>query len=328
MVYNNRTPNTAIGTGLDALSASYGISKIAATYSSVYLTVSGLAGTVIPSGSKCQDTNGNNWVTNAEVTIPSSGTTAVSALSENKGNYKAQANIITKIVNPIYGWQSVTNASASTPGSDEESDSSLRSRCLKSVALPTRTVREGIESGLLTVAGVEKAIVYENDSSVVDSNGLPAKSISAVVIGGTDAEVASMIYLKKTPGCYTQGDVVVDVSSITGIENTIRFYRAAEYAVKLNVAITSLSGYSASSVDNIKAVLTEYFSSAEIGKAVYLSVLQSIIQSVSQSAIPEFAVTSVQWDAVGGSTWKTTNIAITFKQIAALLASNVTVTVS
>ena len=58
---------------------------------------------------------------------------------------------------------------------------------------------------MFAVDGVRRCKIYENDTdsaTVSDDNpyGLPAHSIAPIVDGGTDANIATAIYLKKNPG--------------------------------------------------------------------------------------------------------------------------------
>ena len=107
LVYNNRTPTTAIGIGLDSICAIAGIQRKPATYSTVQLTITGDAGTVITNG---QATDGTYiWNLPETVTIPDNGVITVEATCNIAGNISASSNSITMISTPTFGWLSVTN---------------------------------------------------------------------------------------------------------------------------------------------------------------------------------------------------------------------------
>ena len=85
-----------------------------------------------------------------------------------------------------------------------------------STAQPSQTVLIGIEGAIARITGVTRYKVYENDTSQADSNGLPPRSITCVVEGGSDQDIANSIYLKKTPGCYTNGTTAIQVTDSNG----------------------------------------------------------------------------------------------------------------
>lgn len=64
-VYNSRNPNWATGTQLDTLVAFNGIRRRPATYSYVYLRMTGVPCAVLPAGLSARDANGFSWITQA-----------------------------------------------------------------------------------------------------------------------------------------------------------------------------------------------------------------------------------------------------------------------
>ena len=210
--YNNRTPKDAIGIGLDNIVALAGIQRKPATSSTVVLTITGDDGTKIENG-EVSDINGNYWELPAEVIIPSNGTIDVTATSKNKGNVMVLPNTVTRIVTPVYGWLSVTNKQASSAGVDVETDFELRGRYSLSVLGPSSSIFESLQEALLAIPGVTRVRGYENDTSATSTGtvppnvpaGIPSHTVSFVVEGGDETDVATELYLKKTPGCGTFG---------------------------------------------------------------------------------------------------------------------------
>jgi len=74
-----------------------------------------------------------------------------------------------------------------------------------STALPSLSVFEGTKGTVANLAGVVRSRGYENDTSAVDVDGIPAHSIAMVVEGGDSVEIATAIATKKTPGTRTVG---------------------------------------------------------------------------------------------------------------------------
>lgn len=104
----------------------------------------------------------------------------VTATCANSGSVAALADTITTINTPTRGWMSVTNPAAATVGSPVETAAELRIRQGQSVALPSITPFEGVDGAIAGIAGVTRHKLYENDTGVTDSNGLPPHSISAI----------------------------------------------------------------------------------------------------------------------------------------------------
>lgn len=289
LAYNNRTPLTAVGVGLDNICAIAGIERKPATYSTVQLTVTGDAGTVIEQGEASDGTY--KWELPRPVTIPDNGIITVEATCEEAGNIGALPNTITTIVTPVYGWLSVTNNYAAQNGTNIESDAELRGRFALATSSPSVTVMDGVQSAIENIEGVGRVVGYENDTSE-ESNGdipdgvpagLPPHSISFVVEGGEDEEIATAIYNKKTPGCYTNGNNEVQLISDAGNINTIRFFRPEEKTPSYNVKVRKLAGYNDEYENKIKQAIAEYVNSAPIGSTLYEGQLTTAAMSVQDT---------------------------------------------
>lgn len=325
LTYNNRTVNTAIGVGLDNLCALVGITRKPATYSTVQVTINGDASTEINDG---QISDGTNlWDLPAVVTIPSNGIITVQARSHSKGYVTALPNTLTTIVAPVYGWLGVTNNYQANPGVDEETDASLRERYAQATASPANTVFESMIASVSQVDGVSKLKAYENDTGITDDNGLPPHSVTFVVEGGDNADIATEIYYKKTPGCYTNGDVEVNLTSETGNVTVVRFYRPTYKTVYVKVLVKKLSGYNDNYATNIKNAIVEYIEGIEISEVVYRSILWSLaVGQLGSIQSPEFAVTDIQL-STDGSSYNTNDIAMFFNEVASTDSAKVTVEV-
>lgn len=329
LVYNNRTPNTAIGVGLDNLCSLVGIDRKLAQYSTVQLTITGTPGTVIQNGVASDGTY--DWNLPDEVTIPEAGQIIVEAQCSIPGNITAGAGTITEIETPVYGWTSVTNTyavSGTNIGSNEESDAELRGRFANAASLPSSSIFEGMIAAVQDVSGVTRSKGYENDTGSVSSEGFPPHSVTFVVEGGSDEDIADAIYFKKTPGCYTNGTTSVQIISMTGNVTTVRFYRPTYKPVYVKVNITPLAGYTDDYATQIKNALADYINGLQISDTLYISVLMSVaIGQMGSITSPEFAVTSVQISQ-DGSTWQSTDLAMNFNEVSTVSLSNIQVVVA
>lgn len=334
LVYNNRSVLTAIGVGLDNVAVFGNIQRKPPTYSTVQLTITGSAGTVITKGEASDGTN--SWILPDEVTIPSNGTITVEATSAEPGNYQALPNTINQIVTPIYGWTSVTNNYAASAGVEEESDAAFRGRFAMATRKQSVTVFEGIWAAIEDIPEVTRVKGYENDTGATSTGTvppglpatLPAHSITFVVEGGDNEEIASNIYNKKTPGCYTNGTTEVELTSIVGNINIIRFYRPTYKPVYVKVSVKKLASYNSEYEQKIQQAISEYINSMELGNPVYRSIIWSVATGAMESIKdPAYSVVDVQF-STDGTTFSTDDVVPLFYEAAQTNPTNVTVEVS
>ena len=309
LVYNNRTPITSVGVGLDNLAVFGNIKRKPATSSTVQLTLTGVAGSVINNGEASDGTN--FWELPPTVTIPDNGTIIVEATSKEPGNIQALPNTINQIITPVYGWYSVTNNYSASPGVDIESDAALRARFSLGTQMTSDTVFDGIIGRVYSVSGVTRCRGYENDTGQESTesvpgggvpSGLPAHSITLVVEGGEDVSIASAIYLSKTPGCYTNGTAEVTIISESGNVNVIRFYRPTYKNVYVQVKLLKLSGYNDEYAVKIKKAISDYILGMQIAENVYRSIIWSVATSAMDDInTPAFSVQDIQFGTTSGS---------------------------
>lgn len=311
LAYNNRTPKDAIGIGLDNMVALAGIQRKPATASTVVLTITGDDGTVIKNG-EAADANGNYWELPDEVTIPSNGTIDVTATSKKKGSVAALPNTITRVITPVYGWLSVTNKQASSSGIDVETDYELRGRYSLSILGPSSSIFESLQESLTAIPGVTRVRGYENDTSATSTGteppnvpaGIPPHTVSFVVEGGDDIDVATELYLKKTPGCGTFGTTNVKLQSVTGNVFTINFYRPTYTNLKVKITIRELDGYTPDYVTKMKEAVSKYITDMAIAETAYNSVLISVaLDAMNSKNYPAYTILKVECSTDGGSTW-------------------------
>lgn len=334
LVYNNKTPTTAIGTGLDLIGAFVDIKRKQATHSTVILTCTGTPGTDI-SGGEVMDTAGNTWVIPDGVQIQSGGMVEVTASCAISGRVTIAANTATIIATPVYGWSSVTNTVSSSPGVEMESDFSLRGRYSMATMLPSRSIFEGMYSALQTLEGVTRVRGYENDTGATTDGsvegipaGLPPHSVCFIVEGGDDNAIASSIYTKKTPGCNTFGTTSVELRTRSGNTFYINFFRPKIASLKLRVTIRKLPAYSDYFLDRIREGLSEYIETRNIAEVIYNNVLLSVVvMAMEEKGNPPFAVQTVEVSTNGGSTYTTADYVPDYYEVTSLAASDVEIEV-
>ncbi|HCI5911208.1 TPA: baseplate J/gp47 family protein [Klebsiella quasipneumoniae subsp. similipneumoniae] len=269
-VYRSFSPATALGDALTSNVKINGITRRAATNSTVDLLLTGTVGTTITNGS-VRDTNSVVWNLPAMVVIGSDGTVVATATCANSGAVAAVAGSVNGINTPTRGWASVTNPLAATVGVAAETDAELRVRQSQSIALASLTPFDAVDGAIANVEGVTRHKLFENDTETTDANGLPAHSISAIVEGGDATSIANTIRSVKGQGVSTYGTTAVIVTDKYGNPYTIRFSRPIDVPVYVSITLKALTGYSSEVGDEIKAAVASYINSLAIGDSVLLS---------------------------------------------------------
>ncbi len=269
-IYNSFSPSTAQGIGLSRVVKINGLTRQSSSNSTVELVIVGTAFTTLTNCSAIDSLN-QIWNLPASVTIPYSGTITVTATAASSGAIQAQPDTITGINTPTQGWQSVNNPSAATVGSGVESDAALRNRQAVSTSIPAQTVFDATIGAVSNVPGVVALAPYENDTGSTDSNGLPGHSISLVVEGGTDTEIAQTILDYKTPGTQTYGTTSVPLVDPKGVPITINFFRPNISQIAVQVTLTPLSSWVSSNETIIANAVAAYINSVPIGGIIVIT---------------------------------------------------------
>lgn len=333
LVYNERSAQTAAGAALDTVVQYNGIARKSAGYSTCPVVITGIAGTPIPQG-VALDQNSFLWDLPLNVTIPSGGTITVTATCETIGGINAAENTINKISTSgsggTQGWLSVNNSVPASPGQPIEQDSQLKARQAVSVSRVAKTLVASTLSAIAEVEGVTRynpgvstpggpGTSVENPTGANDSWGNPPHSISMVVEGGTDLDVATAIYNNKTPGCFTNGTTSVTVvDPINNNSMVIGFFRPTSTPIYVIANVHGLTPAFNSSVQAaIQLALQTYLSSLQIGQTVTQSGLVAVCMSVNANlALPTFAVESL-FLALTPTPTTTADISIDFNAVAA-----------
>lgn len=328
--YNARSPETAIGASLDSVVKLNGIKRKAAGHSTCQVKITGSPFTQITNGA-VKDRAGLTWDLPANVVIDSNGTAYTVATCRTAGAVSALAGDIAQIETPTYGWVSVTNEVAAVLGNAQETDAQLRERQTISTANPSQTMLDGTKGAIAALKNVSRYAVYENDtnvSSVTDDNpyGLPAHSVTCVVEGGADEDVAEAIFLHKGIGCYTNGDVEVQYTDQNDYINRVRFFRPVYKDIFVKVVLKKYTGYISTMTVKVREAVYNYLAALTIGSDVSASVLSNIITDCNPSLIkPIFGIKELKL-GLSKSAMAAQDIDIGFKEIPNPAYANIEVT--
>jgi hypothetical protein len=204
------------------------------------------------------DTKLFDWYTTSEV---SATIRAINGGSE--GN--VGPNSVTKMPSPPAGVDEVTNLQAIgdsdnqdtageslSVGQDEETDGELRDRAKDATTGGGAATHDAIVSALVNgVENVQSVTLYENktDTDNTGGGGLPPHSFEAVVHGGDDSDVASVIFDNKAStardygGANGTSTTVTVTSDVNDDQRDITFSRPAELNVDFTLDLAVNSNY-------------------------------------------------------------------------------------
>ncbi len=339
LVWNGMSPSSAIGVQQDQLYKLNGIARNAATYSTATLALTGAPNVVaINPNWVAKDQNDNLWNLPSTVVFDSSGNSSVTAVCQILGAITALANTINIIQTPSAIWYTVNNPAEATPGAPVEQDSNFRARQAISVALPSQSLVVGTLGAIGAIDGVTRYAIgiatpggpgtsIENPTGSTDSWGNPAHSITMVVEGATDLQIATAIYINKTPGAFTNGTTSVAVNDpTTGIPQTISFYRPTYVPIYVSLTIEPLGGYTSATTAAIQTALVTYLNELQIGENVTISALYAAAMAVMPSILtPLFSITALT-AGTSPSPVGTTDITIAFNAVASTVSGNIVIT--
>jgi len=257
--YNAFNPKAASGVTLSNLVQLNGITRLPATRSRVELNLTGDPGTLIVTGSLVSTSDTNDKLsTNNNVTLDGAGNATVFATALEFGPIELLPATVTVIDTPITGWDTVTNPDSATSGTNQETDSDLRARRQRSVARTSQAIIDSIRAAIEDIEGVTQTVVLENDTNVVDANGLPPHSFQVIVSGGVEADIANTIWIKKPAGILSFGNTTEVIIDSQGIAHNISFSRPTEVDIFVSVTLTRFPEYPANGDALVKQAIVDY----------------------------------------------------------------------
>ncbi len=242
-LYASLDPYQATGEALAQRVALVGVTRLPATRSRAWMTITLAAGTY-DAGTLIVHRADDPSVrfSNTQDIVTLGGTlTDVPFDSEETGPVRATAGTLTEIAAPVVGFSNPTNPEDVDLGQVAESDTALRLRWLDQLSRAGSGTVDGILADVLQVEGVTNARVYENtNNGTVD--GIPGHAFETVVLGGLDSDIAQAIYDSKPAGIQAFGSTTVTVTDTQGVNHPIGFSRPTDVDITLTVTLTYLNG--------------------------------------------------------------------------------------
>ncbi len=328
-VYNSRSILTAVGTALDSIVKP--ITRKPASFSTAPVTLTGSANTPVNFG-QAQDQSGNVWALPTALVIGPGGTVQTIATAVVSGPISAATGAINIIQQGgTAGWTGITNTAAATLGAVLETDSALRARAIASLALPSQTRLAGTTAAIASLPGVTRLNCVENFTGATDANGNPAHSITCVVEGGVQLQIATAIYNNKTIGCLTNGTISTSVQDpVTGVLANISYDTPTYVQIYVSLVINAFTGYSSTVKAAIQTAIVNYLNSLQIGanvtySALYGAALSVMSQFNASLTNPLFSITTLH-SGTSPSPSGTSDIVLTFNEVSQGITANVVIT--
>lgn len=236
-------------------------------------------------GYTIQDDAGNQFVLVNTQTLPA-GTYNVMFRARQLGEVQVALNTLTNQVTVVLGVVSVNNPTAATVGENEETDSQLKLRRRRSVALSSTGYLNGLLATVLQLDGVVDAALYENPNDETDSNGIPPHAIWLVVDGGSSEDIAYAMYYKVSMGCNMRGNITYQIITQSKQDFTAKWDEPTVQPLYLQFTIQQTANNVNYNLDNIKQYILDNVSYS-IGEFASTSSLTTL----AQEAVNNFSET-------------------------------------
>jgi len=201
-------------------------------------------------------------------------------ISETKGSIPVPPYSLNKIKTLVPGWISINNNAAGVTGRNDETDYDLRQRRKISLSLPGRGTLKSLEAKLLNLKEVTAVLVEEN---ITDQNQglLTPHSFLVTVNGGSNEDIAKVIWMYKPIGIASVGEVEITITDTTNKPQIVKFNRAKNIYAFIDITLTTDSTFAIASIDTIKSEIINEILSLTLGETLIYQTFFGIIYKQS-----------------------------------------------
>ncbi len=303
---NQLNPNMANDSFVDAHLSLVGGARDGQEQSTVELTLTGIVGTNIPSGSFVEDDNQQLWFLVSTSQIGVNNEVTASFRSVNYGPISAGVGEITKIISGVVGWETVNNTVAAVEGKIEQNDISAKRQRRLELGANTRSVSSSVIAAVFELEGVAGIQFRENftkNDATIDGVFLLANSSWLCVDGGVTEEIVTAYYTNRW-GTAFNGAVTYDYTDpISGQVAEVRLDRATEKAIKCSIDVRI--NQSQNAVEDVTQAILDYADGlveGEPGFALGLDASPFEVASAVNAQLPNVFVKKCELGLVGGAT--------------------------
>jgi len=190
-------------------------------------------------------------------------------------------NLITTLVGAPTSGMTVTNASATFGGEDQEKDGDYAIRYTRRYLAARRATIGAIEQAILEIPGIVKCTVFEN----LDTLGRPIGYVQAVI---ADSYTEQFVTTAITPAAYASQLANLQVQ----IESLLREWRAAGVGVAIQfgqvvlqscrILLSYVAGADQAAVNNVVlSKINQHINNLRPGETLVLQDLKDIVRTTS-----------------------------------------------
>lgn len=248
------------------------------------------------------------------------GYVTVSARSQLKGAYEANAHTIDTITTPVNNWDYVSNLAVATTGTDEETDTEFRTRAALSSIVATGGTAGAIQNAVEDVEGVTYAQVEQNRTSST-LGGLAPHSVKLTVDGTFTAQnLINAFGAALGAGINTNGSSSGTYTDEQGISETLYYNTVTQVPLYFIVNLTTTASYPSTGDDDVKQAIDDYI--ATLGRDD--DVLNHLVSAAVSNAVTGITAITVLQDT-SASPATSANITIGTTERAVVDQANITV---
>lgn len=329
-VYN---PDLSTGVFLDSICAWSSIKRKPAESSQVTCQVAGLSGVVIPANSQILNTNGDVFYNPDPITI-TAGVGSGVFYSVVEDAIPCDINTLTRIVQQLSGWDTVNNSSGGVVGAPQQTDYSLRNTRKYKLGLNSTGAYTSILSQCAQSTDIlNYQLAFNNTDTPITQYGVtvPAWGIYLSVAGGTETEIASILYDKLSAGTTMAGntDYTYTDPKFPWVTFDATWETPDDTPIQFDINIADSSSYPSDIVTQIQDAMafafqygTSKIPRAIMGLEIATSAYYGVLIDLGVFNIISFTVQTVS----GGSPDTTLTLGIDL--VATLASSDVNVTLT
>lgn len=287
-VYDSHNPLLAEGAALRNLGLITGIPYGNASRSSANVKLIGTANTLVPAGSIVS--NGTYEFITSFAAYTDSYVTVVASLA---GPIPVPVGAVDTVVSVVPGWTGIVQEDAGEIGKVARTEQQYRNLRNRTVMRNYTSITDVMVARLSELGVSQVAVLNNDDPTNPLPDGTPTNTIHVTVgetNGVSDADIAKVVEATKGFGCPTHGTTLVVVKDNQGVDHNVRFSKAVEVPVFVDVNVTYLTDDNAGATEGIKADIVAHINALLAGEDVIWSRLFGLVTPYGKAQINSLTI--------------------------------------
>jgi len=207
----------------------------------------------------------------------------IAATAVNTGPLLGVSGDIITIETPISGWDSVMNLEDATPGTNIETDASLRAKREEEIADAGTATIDAVRAALLKVTGVTGVTNFWNNTNATDADGVPPKAVECLIEPSTvvPQDIYDALLANVCGGILTYGSTSGTATDSEGNAHAMAF----SYPTEIDIYVSPTYTYDALTYpddgdDQVKAAIVAFGLLQATGKDAVSGSIEAQIHSI------------------------------------------------